>query len=194
MVNNPHPPPQRRISARLSITAGNTIQIAGLATAGIALALAHSASKPMAIGAMISAWLFLYFCCHAIAHWTVGRLLGISFAFYTVGGTGNPVGYPPLLRWLFERLPFLGVQTEKSSMQRASPGAKAIMWWAGVTSSVVVPALSALYARVAGFPGSKPFLIFAAFWAVGTLSSNWRSQSGDYAKAKRALRSTQTRV
>jgi hypothetical protein len=31
-------------------------------------------------------------------------------------------------------------------------------------------------------------VILAALWAIGTLSSNWRSQTGDYAKARRALR------
>src|SRR5208282_6071684 len=110
-----------------------------------------------------------------IAHWAAGRLLGIRFAFYTVGGTGNPEGYPASLRWLFEHLPFFGVQTEKASMQKASPMAKAIMWSAGVTSSAMVPAMAALWAWRASVPGSKLFLIFAVFWAIGALSSNWRS-------------------
>jgi hypothetical protein len=191
MVNNPNPHPQRRIFARLSIVAGNTIQIAGLAAAVVALALTRSThSKPAAISTMISAWLLLYFFCHGIAHWAIGRLLGIRFAFYTVGGTGNPTGYPAALRWFFEHLPFFGVQTEKSSMQTASPTAKTIMWSAGVTSSAVIPTLSAFCAWNAHIPGSKLFTIFAVFWAIGTLSSNWRSETGDYAKARRALRSS----
>ena len=136
---------------------------------------------------MVSAWVLLYFFCHGIAHWTVGRLLGIRFAFYTIGGTGNPKGYPAGMRWVFEHLPFFGVQTEKDSMQKASPMAKAVMWSAGVTSSAVVPTLGALYGWQAGIPGGKVFLIFAVFWAIGTLSSNWRSPTGDYAKARRAL-------
>jgi len=72
-------------------------------------------------------------------------------------------------------------------MQRASPMAKAIMWSAGVTSSAVVPTLGALWAWRAGVPWSKQFLLFALFWAAGTLASNWRSRTGDYAKARRAL-------
>jgi len=164
--------------------------MAGLAAACINLALARSTpSKPAAIATMIAAWLLLYFFCHGIAHWAVGRLLGIRFAFYTVGGTGNPDGYPTGLRWLFEHLPFFGVQTEKASMQKASPMAKAIMWSAGVTSSAVVPTLGALYAWSVNIPRSKLLTIFAVFWAIGTLSSNWRSATGDYAKARRALRS-----
>jgi hypothetical protein len=181
--------PPRKIFSRLSIVAGNTIQIGGLGGACLALTLARStSSKPAAIVAMIAAWILLYFCCHGIAHWAVGRLLGIRFAFYLVGGTGNPTGYPPGLRWLFEHLPFFGVQTEKTSMQKAAPIRKAIMWSAGVTSSAVVPTLSALYAWSARVPGSRLFLIFAVLWAIGALSSNWRSQTGDYSKARRALR------
>jgi hypothetical protein len=182
--------PQRKVFSRLSIIAGNTYQLAGIAAAYAALALARSTpSKLAAIVAMIAAWLLLYFFCHGIAHWAVGRLLGIRFAFYTVGGTGNPKGYPAGLRWLFEHLPFFGVQTDKASMQNASSMAKAIMWSAGVTSSALVPTLGALYAWHVDIPGSKPFLFFAVFWAIGTLSSNWRSPTGDYSKARRALHS-----
>jgi len=30
---------------------------------------------------------------------------------FSAGGTGNPEAYPAGLRWLFEHLPFFGVQT-----------------------------------------------------------------------------------
>src|SRR6266849_7815771 len=173
-MNSPTSLPQRKIFNRLSIVAGNAIQIAGLAAACAVLALSRSTpSKPAAIIAMLAAWTLLYFFCHAIAHWAVGRLLGIRFSFYTVGGTGNPEGWPAGLRWLFEHLPFFGVQTDKPSMQEASPIARAIMWSAGVTSSAVVPTLGALWAWRSGVPWSKLFFLVALFWAVGTLASNW---------------------
>ncbi len=136
---------------------------------------------------MVAAWILFYFFCHGIAHWAVGRIVGIRFAFYTVGGTSNTQGYPAGLRWVFEHLAFFGVQTEKASMLKASPMAKAVMWSAGVTSSAVIPTLGAVWAWRAGVPGSVPWLGFAVFWAIGTLSSNWRSQTGDYSKARRAL-------
>ena len=178
----------RRVFVRLSILAGNALQVAGIVTAFLALAAARSTlSKAHAILAMVAAWVLLYFFCHGIAHWAVGRLLGIRFAFYTIGGTGNPEAYPVGLRWGFEHLPFFGVQTDKASMQRASPMAKAIMWSAGVTSSAVVPTLGALCAWRAGIPGGKLFLIFAAIWAIATLASNWTSRTGDFSKARRAL-------
>jgi hypothetical protein len=187
-MTHPDSSPPRRVFGRLSVVTGNSLQIAGILVAGFGLALPELVrSRLLAIAGMIVSWLLLYFFCHGIAHWAVGRLLGIRFAFYTIGGTSNPEGYPAGLRWLFEHLPFFGVQTDKASMQKARPMSKAIMWSAGVTSSALVPTLGAVCARSARVPGSKLFLIFAVFWAIGTLASNWRSQTGDYAKARRAL-------
>jgi hypothetical protein len=120
----------------------------------------------------------------ALAGWPA---VGIRFLFYTVGGTANPEGWPPGLRWIFEHLPFFGVQTEKLSMQNASPAAKAVMWSAGVTSSAVVPTLSVFVAWRSGVVWSGWFLVFALVWSASTLSSNWTSRTGDFAKARRAL-------
>jgi hypothetical protein len=126
---NPDATTGRRVRARLSIAIGNILQIAGILAACLALSASRSAgSTSMAVMTMVLAWVLLYFSSHAIAHWLVGRLVGIRFLFYTVGGTGNPHGWPLGLRWIFERLPFFGVQTEKLSMQSASRGAKALMW------------------------------------------------------------------
>jgi hypothetical protein len=178
---------RRQIFGRLSVAAGNAVQFAGMVAACALLAAARSThSKSAAMAAMVLAWVLFYFFCHGIAHWAVGRIVGIRFSFYTIGGTGNPQGYPAGLRWFFEHLPFFGVQTEKASMQKATPISKAIMWSAGVTSSAVVPTLGALWAWGAGVPGSKLFLIFAVIWAMATLASNWTSPTGDYSKARRA--------
>jgi hypothetical protein len=185
---NPVTTPKRRVFARLSILAGNALQIGGILAACFALSVAGSThSTPIAVAAMLVAWVLLYFSVHAIAHWLVGRIAGIRFLHYTVGGTGNPEGWPPGIRWIFEHLPFFGVQTEKLSMQNASPRAKALMWSAGVTSSAIFPALGVFWARHSGIPFSRVFFLFALFWSFGTLASNWRSRAGDYAKARRAL-------
>ncbi len=72
-------------------------------------------------------------------------------------------------------------------MQSTSPISRAMMWSAGVTSSALIPTLAALWAWRSGIPYGKLFFGFAMFWAVGTLASNWTSQTGDYSKARRAL-------
>ena len=177
---------QRWVFARLSIAVGNILQTAGILAACFALRTCRS-TRSTAVTAMLLAWVLLYFSSHAIAHWLVGRAVGIRFLFYTVGGTGNPEGWPPGLRGIFEHLPFFGVQTEKLSMQNVGPGARALMWSAGVTSSAVIPTLSAFLAWRSGVPWSGWFCLFAVFWAFGTLASNWTSRTGDYSKARRAL-------
>jgi len=91
------------------------------------------------------------------------------------------------VRWVFMHLPFLGVQTDKVSMQRTSPVGKALMWSAGVTASAIIPTFAALYAWMSAVPWSGWFCIFAFGWALGTFASNWRSPTGDYSKAKRVL-------
>jgi hypothetical protein len=180
-------PPARKIFARLSIAAGNAIQIGGLLGAVVALNTAASSSNLIAVALVLLSFVLVYFCCHGIAHWAVGRLLGIHFAYYTIGGTANPEGWPAGLRWIFEHLPFFGVQTEKASMQTASPTAKAIMWSAGVTSSAVLPTLTMFCAWREGVALGEWLFLGSVFWSIGTLSSNWRSCTGDYAKARRAL-------
>jgi hypothetical protein len=179
---------RRKVFARLSIAVGNTLQCAGIIGAYFALTASRSArSTAVAVTTMFLAWVLLYFSCHAIAHWLVGRLVGIRFLFYTVGGTGNPEGWPSGVRWIFEHLPFLGVQTDKVSMQNVSPGAKALMWSAGVTASAIVPTLAALCAWLSRVPWSGLFVFFALGWALGPVASNWTSRTGDYSKARRAL-------
>jgi hypothetical protein len=183
---------QRRVFARLSITAGNALQAGAILAAYLSLRQSQSARSPAtAISTMLLAWVLLYFSCHAIAHWLVGRVVGIRFLHYTVGGTTNPQGWPPGLRWIFEHLPFFGVQTEKASMQKVSPTAIALMWSAGVTSSAIIPALAMFWAwrstLVARAPASRIFFLVAVVWAIGTLASNWTSRTGDFSKAKRAL-------
>ena len=186
---NPGTATKRRVFARCSVAVGNIFQIGGILAAGFSLRASLSTrSTAVAVGAMFLAWVLLYFSSHAIAHWLVGRAVGIRFLFYTVGGTGNPEGWPPGLRWIFEHLPFFGVQTEKLSMQNVSPAARAIMWSAGVTSSAVIPTLSAFLAWRSGVPWSGWFFLFALVWALATLASNWTSRTGDYSKARRALR------
>jgi hypothetical protein len=178
--------PRRKIFGRLSIIVGNTVQIAGLVGAYLALVAARSAHSALAaVFAMVVGWVLLYFCCHAIAHGVVGRMLGIRFAFETVGGTGNSEA--GLLGSVGRSNILLSLECRRRRPLRASPIARATMWSAGVTSSAVIPTLGALWAWFSGVPWSKVFFLVALFWAVGTLASNWTSRTGDYSKARRAL-------
>ena len=179
---------KRKPWLRLSIAAGNMIQLAGLALGGWALLAASSTPSPLwAILEMGVGWICIYLCCHAIAHWLVGRSVSIRFRYYTIEGTSKPQSWPPgLLRWLFEHIPFFRIHIERTSLQSVSAGRQAAMWSAGVTASVVVPILASFWAwRVHVFGGPYLF-IFTVIWSIGTVINNLRP-GGDYFKARQVL-------
>lgn len=181
-------PAKRRVWLRLSIATGNIVQAVGLVLGAVLIEMASASPVALvAILEMLLGWGLLYLCCHAIAHWLIGRLLGIRFRHYTIGGTSKPQIWPWGLRWVFAHIPFFGVQTEGLSMQKAAAGARAAMWAAGVTSSAVVPIVVALWAWQLQIPWSRMLFLFCLIWSVGTVWSNFRP-GGDYFKARQALR------
>ncbi|HEX2905282.1 MAG TPA: hypothetical protein VHO69_00370, partial [Phototrophicaceae bacterium] len=66
---------------RLSVIAGNSLQLAGLLGGGFLLALASKTEMAAfwRIMLLLVGWSLLYICCHSFAHWLVGRLVGIRF-------------------------------------------------------------------------------------------------------------------
>jgi hypothetical protein len=175
---------------RLSEASGNAVQVSGLVLgAGLLYVAAQlHASSVVRIVLMIVGWLTIYICCHAIAHWAVGRLLGIRFRGYGVRGTDHPESYPPGLRQLMSLFPFFSALTQKASMQQASPVAKALMFSAGETSTTLCSILAAAYAWLSGIPGGFALFAFSVCWAIGSTITTSIIPRGDYAKALRTLR------
>ena len=100
-------PPRPPFWFRLSITAGNLAQLAGLVLGSAVLyTAAHlQAAGSVRVVLMLGGWFAIYVCCHAIAHWLVGRLVGIEFQGYGLRGTDHPENYPPGLRQAMSALP-----------------------------------------------------------------------------------------
>ncbi len=176
---------------RLSVTMGGVVQIAGLVVGGLIMyAAAHlvDAGTLIRVILMIIGWFIIYSCCHAIAHYIVGRLLGIHFRGYGIRGTDHPENYPPGVRQAMSALPMFTVMTEKDSMKKASPVARALMFSAGETSSTVFAIVSAWYAWHSGTPGGGILLVVAIVMSIGATISTTIFPKGDYAKAIKALR------
>ena len=93
------------------------------------------------------------------------------------------------MRQIFERLPFLKAHTSSQSLKSAGPTAKALMFGAGIVSTVVLSSLAALFAFRADVPGSLSLLIFNVIWQVSSLIAEMR-QGGDLANAAKAFRSS----
>ena len=176
----------RNERARLSITQGNTIQGVMLLV-GIALLwlCVQPGNAVLRVIAMLIGYLLVYFSTHASAHWLIGRIVGIRFTHYTVGGSTHAASYPPGMRQVFERLPFFAVHTDKASFKSSSPMRKALMFGAGMTSSLLCSTLAALWCWTHSVPSSTILLIINCVWFIGAIIAEMRQ--GDYAKAARSF-------
>ena len=174
----------------LSIFAGNLLQGAGFGLGCLSLWFStQPISVPIRVMTMIVGYLLIYFTSHSSAHYLVGRLGRIRFSHYSVGGSSHASSYPPGMRQIFERLPFLKVHTNSQSLKSADSTAQALMFGAGIVSTVVLSSLAALFAFRADVPGGLSLLIFNVIWQVSSLIAEMR-QGGDLAKAAKSFRSS----
>jgi hypothetical protein len=174
----------------LSIFAGNLLQGAGFGLGCVSLWFSTQPnSVPIRVTTMIAGYLLIYFTSHSSVHYLVGRLGGILFSHYSVGGSSHASSYPPVMRQIFERLPFLKVHTKSQSLKSADSTAQVLMFGAGIVSTVVLSSLAALFAFRADVPGGLSLLIFNVIWQVSSLIAEMR-QGGDLAKAAKAFRSS----
>jgi len=179
----------RKARQVLSIFAGNLLQVAGLGLGCVSLWFSTQPhSVPIHVTAMIVGYLLIYFTSHSSAHYIVGRLGGIMFTHYSVGGSSHASSYPPVMRPIFERLPFFKAHTNARSLESADPTAKMLMFGAGIVSTVLLCSLAALFAFRADVPGGLILLIFNVVWQVSSLITEVRL-GGDLAKAAKAFRS-----
>ncbi len=128
---------------------------------------------------MIAGYLLIYFTSHSSAHYVVGRLGGIKFTHYTVGGSTHASSYPSvIIRQIFERLPFFAVHVDSQSLKSAYPTAKALMFGAGIVSTVLFCLLAALFVFRTNVPSGLILLIFNVILQVRSLITEMR-KGGD---------------
>ncbi len=185
-------PPRPRFWTKLPVLAGNLLQLAGMAAGVLLIVLAGAFRSTAAISVLLAVLgiLLVYLCCHALAHWLVGRLVGLRFAYVGLRGTDHPEAYPPVLRQIMAATPmFTTVSTRQS---RASVGRRALAayYGAGETSTTICTVLAAVLALLLGVPGSAVILVIALVWVLLAVVSTAVFPKGDYYKARQALRAT----
>jgi hypothetical protein len=182
--------PSPRFWTKLPVLAGNLVQLAGM-VAGVLLVVAAGATRSVAGVSVLLAVLGIlavYLCCHAIAHWLVGRLVGLRFAYIGVRGTDHPEAYPPGLRQVMAATPMFSTVSTRRSREAAGRGALAAYFAAGETSTTICTVLAALLAFLVGVPGGGIILVISVIWVLLAVVSTTFTPKGDYYKARQALR------
>lgn len=184
-MNHPSTYNSRRV---LSIFQGTIIQVIGILLGAASLWLSAKPILPtLRILAMLAGYLLIYFTSHSLMHYAIGKLVGIQFKHYSIGGSFHASSYPPVIRAIFARMPFFAAHTQPVSMKAAQPYAQALMFAAGITSTVLVCTAAALFAHRAQTPGGTGLLIFNLIWQVSSLISEMRP-GGDLGKAYKAIK------
>ena len=141
------------IGFRLPVWVGNGILLGVIAVGVIAVLVANAASTPAfanepnlflsGAGLLVAAgaWAVGF---HSPTHWLVGRLVGIRFTDYFLGG--KPIPYP-------------GLKTDYRTYLHVDPIRRAWMHASGAVATKLAPFLALAFAPAVSAPG----------WAVATL-------------------------
>ena len=109
---------------------------------------------------------------HSLAHWVAGRMVGIRFVYYFLGGP---------------RPPRPGAKTDYESYLKASPGKRALMHASGAVVTKILPFLlipAAISARI----GKWPIAALVAIGAVQIVTDAlFSTKTSDWMKVKREL-------
>jgi hypothetical protein len=176
---------EKSVRPRLPVWLGNAVLLAGTAVWGalipIALAIGRDHSESVLAGLLaLAAAGGLSATLHDQAHWLVGRLVGISFLSYFVGG---PLKVTP------------GIKIDYRTYLLASPGARAWMHAAGALVSKAAPfaVFAAVYLphRAAGYAILPAWSLWAIL-SLGVLQLItdvlFSTKKSDWKKVQRELR------
>lgn len=163
---------ERSHRIRLPVWFGNLVSLIGIGLGAAAAVVAVDADDPTVAGVALVASAGIWtVAVHAIAHWLVGRIEGIRFECYFVGG---PLKVTP------------GVKTDYASYLRTPPGSRAVMHASGAIASKVAPFVSLAIGLVSGNPPSW------SLWTVGAIGVAqiltdvfWSTKQSDWKKVRR---------
>ncbi|GBC69029.1 hypothetical protein HRbin01_00720 [archaeon HR01] len=179
-------PPAYRDPFKIGVAVGNLLCLVG-SVAGVVLPAVTPPPLPGArfVLGLVSFFL-LWFFTHDLAHYIVGRLVGIRFSNYYIG-LSNIVRLN-ILPKPFKNLPIaLGIKIDRLR-SKASPRGYAVMYAAGPIASMLAP-LYVPATILSNSPGSLAGLLLLILALANTVfTSIFSPRAGCLGKASKALR------
>ncbi len=174
---------EARVHPRFPVWLGNLALLVGTFVGGMALVVAMNVAEPTTAGlALVVAALVWSVSVHDLAHWAVGRLVGIRFLCYFFGGP-----FPPRP----------GLKTDYATYLRAEPATRAWMHASGALATKVAPFVALGFWWSTEGPGWAAWVV-ATYGVLqiltdvlfSTKSSDWKKVARERRVARaRALRS-----
>jgi hypothetical protein len=162
---------ERGVRPRFPVWFGNAVLVAGTAVGAGAIRFALTTSNETLAGvALVASAGILSVSLHDLAHWAVGRLAGMRFTSYFVGGP-----FPPRP----------GIKTDYATYLRTPPEERALMHASGAVASKIAPFVSLAFWPASGAPGWAAWAILAI--GVGQIVTDalFSTKSSDWKKVRR---------
>ena len=172
----------RAVRLRIPVWLGNALLVAGMVVGVAAVFVARTVSSPTLAGLLLIAaaavWTVAF---HCPTHWIVGRIVGIRFTDYFLGGP------PP---------PRPGLKSDYAKYLRADPSRRAWMHASGAIATKLAPFLALVFWPGSGAPRwSAIVLIALGVLQIGTdvvfsvRTSDWKKfrRERDVAKARASI-------
>ena len=155
------------VHPRFPVWFGNLVLVLGTLVGGLEVVVAMSAQDEVVAGvALVAAAGIWSISVHCLAHWVVGRLVGIRFTSYSFGGP-----FPPRP----------GLKTDYASYLRTSAGARAWMHASGALATKAAPFVALAFWWATDAPawaawacGALGVLQIATDVLFSTKSSDWK--------------------
>jgi hypothetical protein len=168
---------ERAVRPRFPVWFGNAVLLIGTLVGAAAVVLAMRTSSEVLAGlALVAAGLIWSLSLHDLAHWLVGRVVGIRFTSYFFGGP-----FPPRP----------GMKTDYATYLRTPPGSRAWMHASGALATKAAPfvALAFWWATDAPAWAAWALVVYGVFQIVSdvlfsTKSSDWKKVKRERAVAR----------
>ena len=160
------------VSPRFPVWFGNLVMLAEVAFGTGAIALAAVSSGTVTGLGLIAggvAWAISF---HCLAHWVVGRMVGIRFTAYFLGGP-------------FPRRP--GLKIDYESYLRASAMGRAVMHGSGAVATKLAPFLALSAAPAYEAPGWSVIVLLVIGFGQIVTDVLFSVKTGDWKKVRREL-------
>jgi hypothetical protein len=171
-----------RMRFRIPVWAGNTLLLgeAAVGVVAVVLAVRNANANPgqpprvellsgLALLLAAATWTIGL---HSPTHWVVGRLVGIRFTDYFLGGP------PP---------PRPGLKTDYATYLRASPIARAVMHASGALATKLAPFLALIFVSASDAPAWAGFALLGLGAVLITTDVLFSTKTSDWKKVRREL-------
>lgn len=161
-----------RVRPRFPVWSGNLVLLAGIVVGAAAVVVAARADEIVSGLALVAAAGVWSVSVHSPAHWVVGRLVGIRFTCYFVGGP------PP---------PRPGIKTDYATYLRTAPAPRAWMHASGAIATKIAPFVALAFYPVTHAPAWAAWVVLALGILQIVTDITLSAKTSDWKKFRREM-------